>query len=111
MSYAWVAYHSGPIAHRLSRMPLRDNLRSLMAPGQAQWKPMLLGLAISAAAAGAAVLTQPSFVSLGFVVLAFAAWFAGACAMVGYARWFFRGEMVRAAQDRAKALDQGEGRK
>ena len=84
---------------------LRDNLRSLMAPGKAQWKPMLLGLALSAGSAGAAVLTQPSLVSLGFVFLAFAAWFGGACAMVGYARWFLRGEMIQAAQERARALE------
>jgi len=66
---------------------------------------MLLGLAVSAAAAGGAVLTQPSLVSLGFLIVAFVGWFAGACAMVGYARWFFRSEMVRAAQDRAAALE------
>jgi len=71
---------------------------------------MLLGLAVSAAAAGAAVLTQPSLVSLVFVVVAFVAWFVGACGMVGYARWFFAGEMARAAQDRANALDR-EGRR
>ena len=76
-----------------------------MAPDRASWKPMLLGLAVSAAAAGAAVLTQPSFVSLGFLIVAFVGWFAGACAMVGYARWFLRSELVRAAQDRADALD------
>jgi hypothetical protein len=88
-------------------MSLAEYLRMLMAPDRARWKPMLLGLALSAASAGAAVLTQPSFVSLGFVVAAFAAWFVGACAMVGYARWFLRGELVRAAQDRAEALDEG----
>ena len=86
-------------------MTLADRLRTLMAPDKARWRPMLLGLALSAGAAGAAVLTQPSLVSLGFVVLALAAWLAGACAMVGYARWFFAGEMARAAQDRAKALE------
>jgi hypothetical protein len=86
-------------------MSLRDNLRSLMAPGKAQWKPMLLGLALSAASAGAAVLTQPGLVSLGFVVLAFVAWFGGACAMVGYARWFLAGEMAQAARDRARAVE------
>ena len=91
-------------------MPLRDNLRSLMAPDRARWQPMLLGIALSAAAAGAAVLTQPSFVSIGFVVLALAAWFAGACAMVGYVRWFFAGELARAAEDRATALERDEGK-
>ena len=40
-----------------------------------------------------------------FAALAAAAWFAGACAMVGYARWFLAGEMIQAARDRAKALE------
>jgi hypothetical protein len=86
-------------------MSLAEHLRWLMAPDRGRWKQMLLGLALSAAAAGAAVLTQPSFVSLGFVIVAFGAWFVGACGMVGYARWFFASEMVRAARDRADALD------
>jgi len=86
-------------------MSLADTLRWLMAPDRGRWKQMLLGLALSAAAAGAAVLTQPSLVSLGFVIVAFVAWFVGACGMVGYARWFFRGAMLRAAQDRANARD------
>jgi hypothetical protein len=86
-------------------MTVADYVRTMMAPGRDRWKPMLLGLALAAAAAGAAVLTQPSFVSLGFLLVAFAAWFAGACAMVGYARWFFAGELVRAAHDRAEALE------
>ena len=92
-------------------MTAADHLRRMMAPGRDRWKPMLLGIALSAAAAGAAVLTQPSFVSLGFLVLAFAAWFAGACAMVGYARWFFAGELTRAVQDRAEALEREKGKK
>jgi hypothetical protein len=86
-------------------MSLADYLRSLMTPDRARWKPMLLGLALSAASAGAAVLTQPGFASLGFALLAFAAWFTGACALVGYVRWFFAGEMAQAAQDRAGALE------
>lgn len=86
-------------------MTLADRLRTMMAPDRARWKPMLLGIAVCAAAAGAAVLTQPSFVSLGFLVVAFAAWFWGACAMVGYARWFLASEMAQAARDRAKALE------
>ncbi len=87
-------------------MSLADYLRWLMAPDRDRWKQMLLGLALSAAAAGLAVLTQPSLVSLGFVIVAFAAWFVGACGMVGYARWFFAGEWARAAQDRANSLDE-----
>ena len=80
-------------------MLLRDHLRLLMAPGRDQWKPMLMGLALSAAAAGAAVLVQPNPISLVFLALAFAAWFVGAYAMVGYLRWFLAGEVVRARQE------------
>ena len=72
-----------------------------MAPGRDQWKPMLMGLALSAAAAGAAVLVQPNPISLVFLALAFAAWFIGAYAMVGYLRWFLAGEIARARQDDA----------
>ena len=86
-------------------MSLKNSLRTMMAPDRARWKPMLLGIAVCAASAGAAVLTQPSFVSLGFLVLSFAAWFWGACAMVGYARWFLASEMVQAERDRAKAME------
>jgi hypothetical protein len=87
-------------------MPLSGHLRWLMAPERSRWKPMLMGLALSAAGAGGAVLTQPSFVSLGLLIVAMVAWFVGAFCMVGFARWFFAAEMVRAAQDRATALDQ-----
>ena len=87
-------------------MSLRDYLRWLMAPEKSRWKPMLMGLALSAAAAGAAVLAQPSLVSLGLLVVAFVAWFVGACGMVGYARWFLAGEMAQAARDRAKSLEE-----
>ena len=72
-----------------------------MAPGRDRWKPMLMGLALSAAAAGAAVLVQPSPMSLAFLILAMMAWFVGGCGMVGYVRWFFAGEMAQARQDSA----------
>jgi hypothetical protein len=87
-------------------MSLADYFRRLMAPDRSRWKPMLMGLALSAAAAGGAVLTQPSFVALGLLIVALVAWFAGAFCMVGYARWFFAAEMARAVQDRANSLDQ-----
>jgi len=82
-------------------MSLADRLRWMMAAEKSRWKPMLMGLALSAAAAGAAVLVQPNLISLFFLALAFAAWFVGACGMVGYVRWFFAGELARARQDAA----------
>ena len=66
---------------------------------------MLMGLALSAAAAGAAVLVQPSPISLLFLVLAFVAWFVGACGMVGYMRWFFSSELSRTRQESASLFE------
>ncbi len=80
---------------------MRGYLRSLLAPGASRWQPMLMGLAGLAAAAGAAVLAQEYWlVSLLFSVLAFVAWAVGACAMVGYVRWFFAAEAQRMKADR-----------
>jgi hypothetical protein len=75
---------------------VRGYLRSLLAPGASRWQPMLMGLACLAAAAGGAVLAQDYWlISLLFSVLAFVAWVVGACAMVGYLRWFFASEVNR----------------
>ena len=80
---------------------MRGYLRSLLAPGASRWQPMLMGLAGLAAAAGGAVLAQDYWlVSLLFSVLAFVAWAVGACAMVGYVRWFFAAEARRMKEDR-----------
>lgn len=75
---------------------MRGYLRSLLAPDAGRWQPMLMGLACLAAAAGGAVLAQDYWlISLLFSVLAFVAWVVGACAMVGYLRWFFASEVNR----------------
>lgn len=69
---------------------------------------MLLGLALFAAAAGAAVaLEPPALVEAGLVIFAMAAWFVGACGMVGYVRWFFASELSRAQREQADA-DRGK---
>jgi len=86
-------------------MLLRDRLRLLMAPDRSRWKPMLMGLALSAAAAGAAVLVLPSPVSGVLLILAMAAWYVGACSMVGYVRWFFASEFSQARQDNADGFE------
>jgi hypothetical protein len=80
-------------------MSLANHLRLLTAPDRSRWKPMLMGLALCAAGAGAAVLYQPSPVSLVMLVLAFVAWIVAACGMVGYVRWYFASEMSRVRQD------------
>jgi hypothetical protein len=80
---------------------VRGYLRSLLAPDAGRWQPMLMGLACLAAAAGGAVLAQDYWlISLLFSVLAFVAWVVGACAMVGYLRWFFASEVNRLKDDR-----------
>ncbi len=67
---------------------------------------MLLGLAIFAAGAEAAVLLQPSdFLSAVLVVFAIAAWIVGACAMLGYLRWFLASELLQARRDKADAVE------
>jgi len=82
-----------------------EYLRSLVAPDWSRWKPMLMGLALSAAAAGAAVLVLPSPVSGVLLLLAMAAWYVGACSMVGYVRWFFASEFSQARQDNADGFE------
>jgi hypothetical protein len=80
---------------------VRGYLRTLLAPGASRWQPMLMGLACLAAAAGGAVLAQDFWlISLLFSVLAFVAWVVGACAMVGYVRWLYAAEVLRAERDK-----------
>jgi hypothetical protein len=87
-------------------------IHALLTPDRGRWQPMLMGLAIAAAAAGAAAAFNPSRpVEALLIVLALVAWYAGACAMVGYVRWFFASELVRAARERAEAeKEKGESR-
>ena len=67
---------------------------------------MLMGLALAAAAVGAAAALEPSKpLEAILIILALVAWYIGACAMVGYARWFFGTELVRATRERAEALE------
>ena len=64
---------------------------------------MLMGLALSAAGAGGGVLAQHSVLaSMALTALGLAAWLVGACAMIGYVRWYFRSEVQQAQQDRAE---------
>ena len=67
---------------------------------------MLLGLALFAAAVGAAAALQPSkLMEAVLLIVGLAAWFVGACGMVGYVRWFFASELARAKQDAAKEAE------
>ena len=78
-------------------MPIGAYLGSLLAPDRGRWKPMLTGLALFAAGVGAAVTLQPPApLAAALIVLALAAWIAGACAMVGYVRWFIASEIAQA---------------
>jgi hypothetical protein len=75
-------------------------LRSLLAPDRSRWKPMMMGLALFAAGVGGAVnLQPPAPVAAVLILLALAAWLTGACAMVGYVRWFIASEIAQARRD------------
>jgi hypothetical protein len=78
-------------------MRVGNYLRSLLAPDRSRWKPMMMGLALFAAGVGAAVnLQPPPPVAAVLIMLALAAWVTGACAMVGYVRWFIASEIAQA---------------
>jgi hypothetical protein len=82
-------------------MARNEYLRRLLTPGADRWQPMLIALALFAAGAGGAVLANENWiVSMALSILAVAAWVVGACALVGYVRWYFAGEMERALRDR-----------
>ena len=69
---------------------------------------LLMGLGLAAAAAGAAVQLQASaFAGAVMTILAFAAWVAGACAMVGCVRWMFASDLVQTRRD-AGERDSGQ---
>jgi hypothetical protein len=76
-----------------------------MAPDKESWKVMLIGLALCVAAVGAATLQSSKAVEAVLLVLAFAAWYVGACGMVGYVRWFFASELARTKQDAMSASE------
>jgi len=79
-----------------------DRLRSLATPDSSRWKPMLMGLGLFAASAGAAVHFQASdLVAMVMTVVAFIAWWVGAYAMVGYVRWFLASELQQARRNGA----------
>jgi hypothetical protein len=81
-------------------MRVGNYLRSLLAPDRSRWKPMMMGLALFAAGVGGAVNLQPSGpVAAVLILLALAAWVTGACAMVGYVRWFIASEIAQAKRD------------
>ena len=77
-----------------------DQLRLLITPDRNRWKPMLMGLAFCAVGAGLAVHFQASaLVAMVMTVFSFIAWCVGACAMVGYVRWFFASELQQARRE------------
>ena len=81
-----------------------EYLRALRGPDGSRWKPMLVWLALCAAAAGGAVQVQPSdFISAALTLLALAAWIVSACAMIGYFRWYVRSELQQAQRDSDKS--------
>lgn len=58
---------------------------------------MLFGLAVFAIAAGAAAsLEPPKVIEALLLLVGLGAWVVGACAMVGYVRWFYVSELSQA---------------
>ncbi|HSC08593.1 MAG TPA: hypothetical protein VLD59_17345 [Steroidobacteraceae bacterium] len=87
-------------------MSLTERLLELTVPDRSRWKPMLMGLVLSVACIEAVVLLKPSEpISAVLVVLVFVAWFVGACAMIGYVRWFFASELSQARRDKIDAAE------
>lgn len=83
-----------------------QRLLGLTVPDRGRWKPMLAGLALSAACIEAVVLLKPPEpIAATLVILVSVAWFVGACAMVGYVRWFFGSELSQAKRDKVGAVD------
>jgi hypothetical protein len=81
-------------------MARNEYLRRLLTPGADRWQPMLIGLVLFAAGAGGAVLARENWViSMAMSILALAAWVVGACALMGYLRWYFAGELARTQRD------------
>jgi hypothetical protein len=71
---------------------------------------MLVGLALFAAGAGGAVMAQTSaLASAVLTLLALAAWVVGACAMIGYVRWYFRSEVRQLQRDQEEERRRGRG--
>lgn len=67
---------------------------------------MFIGLALFAAGVGAATALQPpKLIEAALLLFAIAAWFVGACSMVGYVRWYFANELSQARRDRTDALE------
>lgn len=64
---------------------------------------MLAGLGLSAAGAGAAVLLKSNDVlAMLATVFVFGAWCMGACAMIGFVRWYFSTEVEQMKNSGAK---------
>ncbi|MGH8649886.1 MAG: hypothetical protein ACREUP_11360 [Burkholderiales bacterium] len=83
-----------------------DHLRGLMAPEKSRWQPMLMGLALAIAGIEAVMLFKPpELIWAILMILVLAAWFVGACAMVGFVRWYFASERSQARRDRADAVE------
>ena len=71
-------------------MALVDRLRWLVAPVKTRsWRLILTGIVIFMAAVEATMFFQPPrLIAVFLMAVAVAAWFVGACGMVGYFRWF-----------------------
>jgi drug/metabolite transporter (DMT)-like permease len=77
-----------------------------MIPDRSRWQPMLLALALAGICMAAVEFLDPSeLIKTMLALVVFVAWFTGACAMVGYVRWFFASELAQAKRDKADAAE------
>jgi hypothetical protein len=84
-------------------------LRELISPDRSRWKPMLGGLGLALAGAHAASALGPSGPAWALLVLLVAfSWFVGACAMIGFVRWFFAAELARARREHGEGAKKEE---
>lgn len=80
--------------------PLRT-LTRLTTPDRSRWQPMLVSLGVALAGIHAVRYYQPSEPISGLLaLLVLGAWAVGACAFVGYVRWWFASEIARGKEDK-----------
>lgn len=88
-------------------MLLTERLRWLTTPDSSRWKPMLGGLTLSAAGTVAVVLLKSyDLLAMLMTFFVFGAWCMGACAMVGFVRWYFASEVEQMKRADTKSKEQ-----
>ncbi|HLS87688.1 MAG TPA: hypothetical protein VK043_15400 [Burkholderiales bacterium] len=78
-------------------------MSELVTPDKSRWKPMLMALGVAMAGIQLVAFLKPPEAVTGIVVLlVMLAWAVGACAMIGYLRWFFASEVARIKREKGE---------